>query len=1054
MAEVLVAADSTYSDFYVVSEIKYSTKRIQYNEIVGNFQNNLNLDYLRHKHLGDQNSPSKINLNNYLVLNATKYDESNTYTNTSIFLLRFDNGVVFAENIENYGIPVVKLNGQVLSNNDYNIISSGSSYKLFLSYSIKSDSVLKVYLPVAKSIRLLPVSSTQQLLKSSLVLESYVKLSNGKITQKTNDDGSVTDIYELFSWTNFDYKIATVSINNVIIDSIHYSVNPSSGTIYLKKSFPNFNDYTFDELVIVIEENIDEIQNSLSNERIKNVSANSITSGKLNVKNLLLNHTSDNLYKTSLEFIPEKYLVTGIGKTYFYPQNTNSKIQYNDNITNFLKSQNIFSNIEQIFTSTSNGLYNLNINSNLASEFTSWKNDYGKIIYLQDNLLENENYFKNLYALTSNNKVFYKDVNDTWNEIKYPKNALNKEYAINKFIVSSDRLVDGSNQTYYYATTSEKLFYAVIPENEAMQNWDWIEISNYYDSSGIAITTLNNISDIKEISPKRITYAENKPDEISYDHYIYVANNDNTDKGIYVGDQSQISQIFTEKVTGIYVIKNNDYKNNLLWWNDYDLYLTHSARYVEDSTGKYWILPFNDTSTSFSSVAVATTSNITLSGLQTLDGYTLSSSDRVLVKDQTDKTENGIYIASSGSWTRSSDLDASSEYTSYKKVTVTNGTLYADSVWFLKPLDSFTLGSSSVEWDVYKLKVYSTTTPVGASSRSIISCIAERSSVKFKNEYFVGHSNGVARVKDFSTDNTTISSSELYWETFFQGSVNTLYSYDDNTNNGRLYAGTNQGIFLSSDLLWEDDTSNFSFILSGYKWKRCNDTFGAIEPDFAIFNKDYQKISDATLIYNYQLVSTGTSYIPGEQLYYENTYTKFRTDPWVFHSNTKTRTMAYINDKPSTIPFFTNPSEGTVTFLSTVSLDDIDKTKLSVVTENPAITNNGTKPHSSVFVPISKTTLPIAKLWKDNLNTDILLLLNQRISNYNMLLLKNDTTSEIVIVKSIDNTTFPIEVLLSSPRSSSGISFAKNSEVYGIADDIVSGLEDDLYYLNRTKNII
>ena len=154
-------------------------------------------------------------------------------------------------------------------------------------------------------------------------------------------------------------------------------------------------------------------------------------------------------------------------------------------------------------------------------------------------------------------------------------------------------MVDGSNQTYYYATTDEKIFYAIIPENEAVQNWDWIEISNYYNSSGTAITTLNGISDIKEISPKRITYVENKPDEVSYDHFIYVAGDDNTDKGIYVGDQSQISQIFSEKVNGIYVIKSNDYKNNILWWNDYDLYLTHAARYIEDSTGKYWILPFN-----------------------------------------------------------------------------------------------------------------------------------------------------------------------------------------------------------------------------------------------------------------------------------------------------------------------------------------------------------------------------------------------------------------------------------------------------------------------------
>lgn len=57
------------------------------------------------------------------------------------------------------------------------------------------------------------------------------------------------------------------------------------------------------------------------------------------------------------------------------------------------------------------------------------------------------------------------------------------------------------------------------------------------------------------------------------------------------------------------------------------------------------------------SVRVATTGDITLSGLQTIDGVALQVGDRVLVKDQTDPTENGIYIASSTGWTRSEDAD-------------------------------------------------------------------------------------------------------------------------------------------------------------------------------------------------------------------------------------------------------------------------------------------------------------------------------------------------------------------------------------------------------------
>ncbi|CAD7044729.1 hypothetical protein REJC140_03859 [Pseudorhizobium endolithicum] len=46
---------------------------------------------------------------------------------------------------------------------------------------------------------------------------------------------------------------------------------------------------------------------------------------------------------------------------------------------------------------------------------------------------------------------------------------------------------------------------------------------------------------------------------------------------------------------------------------------------------------------------VATMGNISLQGLQTIDDVALAVSDRVLVKDQTDQRENGIYLAFGGS---------------------------------------------------------------------------------------------------------------------------------------------------------------------------------------------------------------------------------------------------------------------------------------------------------------------------------------------------------------------------------------------------------------------
>lgn len=61
------------------------------------------------------------------------------------------------------------------------------------------------------------------------------------------------------------------------------------------------------------------------------------------------------------------------------------------------------------------------------------------------------------------------------------------------------------------------------------------------------------------------------------------------------------------------------------------------------------------------SVRAATTANITLSGTQTIDTVVLVANDRVLVKNQTTTSQNGIYIVSAGSWTRAADMDSASE---------------------------------------------------------------------------------------------------------------------------------------------------------------------------------------------------------------------------------------------------------------------------------------------------------------------------------------------------------------------------------------------------------
>jgi hypothetical protein len=96
------------------------------------------------------------------------------------------------------------------------------------------------------------------------------------------------------------------------------------------------------------------------------------------------------------------------------------------------------------------------------------------------------------------------------------------------------------------------------------------------------------------------------------------------------------------------------------------------------------------------SVRAATTANITLSGTQTIDGVAVIAGDRVLVKDQSTGSQNGIYVVAASAWSRSSDADLSSEVTAGLFTFVEEGTANADSGWVLTTNNAITLGTTAL----------------------------------------------------------------------------------------------------------------------------------------------------------------------------------------------------------------------------------------------------------------------------------------------------------------------------------------------------------------------
>lgn len=100
-------------------------------------------------------------------------------------------------------------------------------------------------------------------------------------------------------------------------------------------------------------------------------------------------------------------------------------------------------------------------------------------------------------------------------------------------------------------------------------------------------------------------------------------------------------------------------------------------------------------------VATATSGPITLSGLQTINGVVLQEGDRVLVKDQGDPEENGIYTATAatGGWVRATDSDEDDQMPPGIIVAVGGGDLAGD-VYILNATPPVEIGTTALNFQL------------------------------------------------------------------------------------------------------------------------------------------------------------------------------------------------------------------------------------------------------------------------------------------------------------------------------------------------------------------
>lgn len=121
--------------------------------------------------------------------------------------------------------------------------------------------------------------------------------------------------------------------------------------------------------------------------------------------------------------------------------------------------------------------------------------------------------------------------------------------------------------------------------------------------------------------------------------------------------------------------------------------VTATRKYVDDSVSN----AVNRLDTK-QSVLVATTGPMVLAGVQVIDGLAVPAGSRVLVKNQGQPKDNGLYLVSADSWVRTVDADTSDKVTPALRVSVERGTVNADTQWQLVTDAPIVLGTTDLSF--------------------------------------------------------------------------------------------------------------------------------------------------------------------------------------------------------------------------------------------------------------------------------------------------------------------------------------------------------------------
>lgn len=785
-----------------VDLIEYDDRRNQLENLSGAFEAALRRGFYRHIHLGGNNHPSKINLSTTRTLIAKGP------IGTTIFLTyELINDVetrVSSWKPELYGFPEVRLNNSILPSTAYFL--DPTIGKIYLKNSLTTTAFLQIILPLSPQTKLY-VKNTSSITSAKIVLTD----------RTTNAEGN----QNTFRWDTGQYLNPIVYLDDVEVSSDLYTINAGEGTITFDTALTS-PPYDADSLVILLEKIGREITGTLSGTRLKNVSAGIFTKGIIDPRRIApLDHIGQVRYLENLFYNPNRILFSSGDHRKFYPQLTNQDLQYTTEINKIKKS----SVLNTVMYMSKRGL--MTSNNPLLVNLSTWVIDNGKVIDYSDDLLRssegvNEEPTNRTYVVTSLGTVYYTDdQGSTWQKLSLPvtfnSNVATPVFATcilvstNKEPIETNGVIDYLYSTTIYLGTTDGLYTAFAYRGE---EFAW---SSVWES----VADPKEIYCITEIVTQNLEVKDGVTKE-QYDRTIYIGSDKGFTTSPSTGAYSSSRLISAEIPNGFLWIRSNS-PNDLLWYTDEDIYISHTARLTEERPDentylKYWSHPLSGwNSTRYTNritVTVGTTSSFTAtynngssgvgatltnSGTQTklkVDGVEPSVGQRVLVKDQTNQAHNGIYtVTSVGSTSTNWVLTRYASMTSTSWVEITSGDSWIRSIFTISYIDSDSSGTLTYGSDAILFSEF-WVNPVSLPDNSTpFRDAVERTN---SNQYAVVSSVAPWILTDSKTPGQYEWDPVLYtkslWDTSNQPLINTVY-HDTTT---RLLVGTQEGLFISA----------------------------------------------------------------------------------------------------------------------------------------------------------------------------------------------------------------------------------------------------------------